>query len=253
VQRETIYDIWIPPNGAWSLWARPVLFAEMPRAEAEAAAGAGRPGPAVDVSWAPPARENVLLVIDLPGEESVYVGLELAGLGYRPVPAYNACTDAREVVPQGAIRRALRAGAPYLRSLNLPADAPPAFLLDANRMAPGADVRPGMFDNRWQVFPQDLPSAQTLRGRGVSRVLLVRHGPRAPADDVADVLRGWQEAGLMTWAKDLLDAAPPVSIRVARPAWYRAVWHGFLAALGLRRAPPGGFGRLVPEPRASQG
>jgi hypothetical protein len=254
VRRETIYDIWIPPDGAWSLWARPVLFAEMPEEEAEATAEAGRPpGPAIDVSWAPPARENVLLVLDLPGEDAVHAGLELAGHGYRPVPAYNACTDAREVVPQRPIQQALRQGAPYLRSLNLPAGAPPTFLLDANRMARGADVRPGRFDNRWQVFPQDFPSAPLLLGRGVTRALLVQVGSRVPRDDLADVLRGWQDAGLEVWAKGLLDGAPPAPIRVARPAWYRALWHEVLAALGLRRAPPGGFGHLVPEPRHTQG
>jgi hypothetical protein len=250
--RETIYAIWIPPQGVWSLWARPVLFAEMPEDDTEAVAP-GRFWPAIDVSWAPPAREGALLVLDLPGEEAVYVGLELAGCGYRPVPSYNACTDAREVVPQGPIQRALRRGAPYLQSLSLPDGAPAAFLLDANRMAPGADVRPGQFDNRWQVFPQDFPSGPALLARGVSRVLVVRRGSRVPADDLADVLRGWQDAGLYVWAKDLGDAAAPDAIRVAPPAWYRAAWHGVLTYFGLRRAPRGGFGHLVPEPHSSQG
>jgi hypothetical protein len=256
VQPETIYDIWIPPDGAWSLWARPVLFAQMSAAAAEAT-GAGRPAPAVDVSWAPPPQENVLLVIDLPGDESVYAGLGLAARGYRPVPTYNACADVRdvvrEVVPQGPIQQALRQGAPYLRSLNLPADAPPAFLLDANRMAPGADVRPGLFDNRWQVFPQDFPSARFLLGRGITRVIVVQRGSRVPRDDLAHVLRRWQDAGIEVWAKDLLDAAAPVPIRVSRPAWYRVMWYRALAVLRLTRNPLGGFGEVVPEPPSSQG
>ena len=42
--------------------------------------------------------------------------------------------------------------------------APPAFLLDSDRMkAPAPD--PGRFDNRWLVFPQDFPSAAFLRSR----------------------------------------------------------------------------------------
>ena len=29
MQREAIHDAWVPAEGAWSLWAKPVLFAQM--------------------------------------------------------------------------------------------------------------------------------------------------------------------------------------------------------------------------------
>ena len=244
---EETYEIWVPPGGMWSLWARPVLFAQMPPDPGAPVPSSG----AVHTSWAPTPRERALLVIDLPGAESVQMALALAGCGYRPVPAYNACTDLREVIDQGPIVRALRHGALHLRSLDLPAYAPPAFLLDADRARPLRPIRPGDFDNRWQVFPQDFPSARFLMGQGITRVILLQRGSLHPRDDLADVLRGWQDAGIPVWAKDLLDAAPPAPIRVGRLPWYRALWHGVLAILGLRRSPRGGFGSRVPEP--SQG
>ncbi len=241
---EAVYEAWAPAGGAWSLWARPVLFAQLGD---EPAAAPPTALPALDVAWAP-ADENTVLVLDLAGEESVYVGLALAGRGYRPVPLYNACTGPHEVIDQGPLLRALRAGAPYLARLGLPPGAPPAFLLDARRTTPERQVRPGAFDNRWQVFPSDFPSAQVLTGRGFTRALLVQRGRRLPHEDLADVLRTWQAAGLALLTKDVGEPGPPEPLPLSPPPWYRAAWLAVLGWLGLRRSPPGGFGRLVPEP-----
>ena len=248
MRADAVYESWVPAEGVWSLWARPVLFAQM----GDAGPGAGElPVPlawaALDVRWAPDAGSGTVLAIDLPGAESVLTGLALAGRGYRPVPLYNACTGPHEVIDQGPLVHALRAGALYLWSVKLPVDAPPAFLLDARRTIAEREVRPGAFDNRWQVFPQDFPSAQTLAERGFTKALLVQRG-RRPREDLADVLRGWQEAGVALSLKDVGDEAPPAPLRIEPLPWYRAAWHGVLAWLGLRRSPPGGFGRLVPEP-----
>jgi hypothetical protein len=152
------------------------------------------------------------------------------------------------VIDQLPILLALRAGAPYLQSLDLAPSAPPAFLLDARRLAPGREVSPGVFDNRWQVFAQDCPSVETLKARGVARVVLVQRGRWVPRYDLADVLRGWQHGGLAVLSKDLDDPAPPAPFRVTPLPWHRAAWHRILEALGLRRSPPGGFGHIVPEP-----
>ena len=243
---EEVYESWVPPGGAWSLWGRPVLFAQMPPA------GEGAPSAApwsdLDTGWLPGAGGDTALVLDLAGDDSVRTGLALAARGYRPVPLYNGCTGPHEVLDQGPILHALRAGAAYLRSLALAPSAPPAFLLDARRLTPAREVRPGAFDNRWQVFPQDFPGTETLKARGVAQVVLVQRGRWLPREDVADVLRGWQEGGVALLSKDLADAAPPAALRVAPLPWYRAWWHRVLEALGLRRSPAGGFGHIVPEP-----
>ncbi len=256
MQPEMVYAAWVPAEGVWSLWARPVLFAQMAESPEPPAGDGGPAEPAASgiqaapagAAWIPRAGEGAMLVVDLPGEESVRTGLALAGRGYRPVPLYNACTGPQEVIDQGPILRALRRGATSLRTLTLAADAPPAFLLDDRRMSPAGPMRPGAFDNRWQVFPEDFPSARLLTARGFRRAVLVQRGRRQPQEDLAHVLRRWQDAGIAVEAKDVADGRPPLPITVASPRWYRALWHRALAILGLRRCRQGGFGRIVPEP-----
>jgi hypothetical protein len=260
MNREAIFEIWAPPGGEWSLWARPILFAQMPdTGGGPASAEPGRvpglywapgrePWNVLDVAWAPGTSERVVLVVDLPGEESVRTGLALAGRGYRPVPLYNACTGPHEVIDQRSIIAALQAGAGYLASQAL-TDAAPALLLDAMRMSPAQEIRPGVFDNRWQVFPQDFPSAAFLMRRGFTRALLVQRSRLEPQEDMEHVLLRWQEAGMVVEAKDVARATVPASITIARPQWYRAAWQRVLAILHLRRGLRGGFGGEVPSPR----
>jgi hypothetical protein len=247
---EEIFETWVRPGGTWSVWAKPVLFAQIAdRYSHEASADeAGKPWLGLDVSWAPPPQDCVALVLDLPGEQAVYLGLALASRGYRPVPLFNACTGTGEVIPQGAIQRALREGTTYLAGLRLPADAPPAFLLDQLRLSPQRPIRPLAFDNRWQVYPEDFPSGEVLRARGCGRVMLVQRGAVRPLDDLALVLWHLQEEGLTILVKDAATALPPQPFHVPRPGRLRRWWERLLALLRLRRSPAIGFGYVVPEP-----
>jgi hypothetical protein len=243
MRREEIFDAWCPATSPWSLWVRPVLFAQM-EDQTESAV----PQPQPDVSWAPPVAAGWALVLDLPGHEAITTGLSLAAVGYRPVPVLNVCTGPGEVIPLGSTLLALRWGAERLRELTLPPTAPPAFLLDSRRAGVGGPPIPGQFDNRWQVFPQDFPSADALRKGGVQGVLLVQREGRAPRTDLAHVLRRWEEAGLQLHSYDLTDPGKPQPLSVEQPSYFRAVWYRALAMLGLRRNMRGGFGDTVPRP-----
>jgi hypothetical protein len=250
MNREDVFEAWAPPASIWSLWVRPVLFAQM----AETSLGVTpETTPLIDVSWAPragdPAAEPIVLILDLPGEEAVRTGVALAARGYRPVPLFNACTDANEVLEQTSIIAALRAGVESLAIASLPADAPPAFLLDDRRMGAGLPAPAGSFDNRWKTFPQDLPSAGFLLARGLRRAVLVQRHDREPQEDLVHVLRRWQDAGIAIDAKDVADKQPPGPLEVPRPKWYRLAWERVLMALGLRLGPQGGFGTHLPEAR----
>jgi len=44
--------------------------------------------------------------------------------------------------------------------------------------------------------------------------------------------------------------ASPRPITVNKPRWYRHLWHGMRARLGLRPNPLGGFGGFLPVPSA---
>src|SRR5205807_202382 len=113
--------------------------------------------------------------------------------------------------------------------------APPAFLLDSRRQSVPRSLRPGMLDNRWRVFPEDFPAAELLKQRGVPRVLWVGHGK--PQDDLARVLRVWQEAGIALAAKDPALAGPPRQLIIPPIPWWRRWWNRLLTRLGLQERP----------------
>ena len=312
MNREAIYETWVPQTGSWSLWARPVLFGQM---SATSDPGLADPTPIrwawdlfgqtsgtageqpwlnLPIDWPPPVQnaawfkagntlhdkvaqfsaqmstpetiaakvmgnvagqsitfvprrlnhaQNAGLILDLPGAEGVHLGLALAGHGYRPVPLYNGCTGPSELLDQGPILRALRDGAVFLAALALPSDAPPAFLLDSRRQSLPRPLRPGMLDNRWQVFPEDFPSAQLLEQRGVSRVIWIGYGK--PQEDLARVLRVWQEAQIALEAKDLTIAGAPHPLIVPPTPWWRRWWNRLRSQFGLQGRPRDGFGYIV--------
>jgi hypothetical protein len=262
MNREAIYEAWVPPSGSWSLWARPVLFGQMPATSGPEPADPtpiqwawnlfgqtlGTPGEEpwrnLSIDWVPPPVQNAALILDLPGAEGVYLGLALAGQGYRPVPLYNGCTGPSELLDQGPILRALRDGAVFLAACALSSDAPPAFLLDSRRQSLPRPLRPGMLDNRWRVFAEDFPSAQLLAQRGVSRVIWI--GYDKPQEDLAGVLRVWQEARIALEAKDLAIAGPPHRLIMPPTPWWRRWWDRLRSQLGLQGRPRDGFGYIVP-------
>lgn len=115
-------------------------------------------------------------------------------------------------------------------------------------MKGSAAPSPGRFDNRWLVFPQDFPSATFLQSHRIDSVQLIQPSGDQPQDDLAHVLRRWQEAGLPVKVLNPGGTATPRAIEVRRPPRYRALFYRLFAALGLRRNSAGGFGAVVPHP-----
>jgi len=238
-----LFDCWAPVSSEWSKWAKPILFAQSepptmmpPHAEL-----------ASDFSL--PFDPGLAVILDLPGVESIAAGLQLARKGFRPVPLFNGASSLSEVVKTSEIRRLLAAAGPELAALPLNPLAPPVFLLDALRDGRGTQPRPGGFDNRWMVFPQDFPSARHLAGRGIHQVVLVQEIDRtAPREDLAHVLMRYQEAGLRLSLLPAAAGAAPAPLHVSKPPQYRLLWHRALAMLGLRRNSAGGFGSVIPQP-----
>jgi hypothetical protein len=215
------------------------------------------------MSWIPAPTEKVALVLDLPGAESVLTGVALAARGYRPVPLYNAVPlpfsgslldpltgRAVAAVNVSPILGALRKGAEGLAQLNLPFDAPPAFLLDAHRRGDGRKMRPDEFDNRSISFTTDFPSANFFAAHDIQRIILVQKNAIEPQPDLAHSLRRWQDGGLELERLRLDLPSRPESFEVARPSWYGAMFQRVICSIGLRRASTGGFGAWVPDPSA---
>ena len=244
---QVIFDAWAPPAAIWSPWVKPVLFSQMDAFSPEANAPQETPQ---DVSWAVDSNSATAIVADLPGAQGVSLALRLATINYRLIPLYNACpgpADGTTVVDVWPIVAALAAAASTLGGLALPDDAPPAFLMDANRN-PAIARTPGQFDNRSISLPTDFPSAHVLLSRGIQRVLLVHAGREEPQADLSHTLYRWQEAGVKILALDVGNPALPRPITVQRPKAFRLLWYNLLAKFGLKANPLGGFGGLLPMP-----
>lgn len=235
------YKIWAPDGALWAQWAKPVLFMSTRGGHIDLATP--------ELPWAEAPDGRTALIVDLPGVEGVEEGLALAGLGYRPVPLYNGVDGpgvGLSLIDTQGLVFALRVGAGALQNISLPAGAPPAFLLDASRMNSRAK-RPGWYDNRWCVFPQDMPSASLLRAHGITRIVLRTRVMRVP-DDLAHVLCRYQEKDIRIEICCKSKNDQYKAITVSKPSRFKGLLYRFQAISGLTRNAAGGFGGLVPEP-----
>jgi hypothetical protein len=246
MNKQDAFESWAPRDSIWTPWAKPVLFAHMPTGIAPAP-----PPDPVRLQNIPAPAERTAIVLDLPGAAAVPIALGLAEAGYRPVPLYNACPaapGAEEMVEVRPTVAALAGAAERLAALMITPHAPPVFLLDARRSVGSLPPLPLRFDNRSVSLPTDFPSATFLASQRIARVLLIQDESGQPRSDLAHTLRRWEEAGIAITSRGVNDIGPARVIKVFRPHWYRVAYQRFLAVLGLRRNPLGGFGGVLPEP-----
>lgn len=249
ISGQDSFAVWAPDNVFWAQWAKPVVFASAPALATEPEP----PLPVLDHPALPRTFDPAAVVVDLPGELSVRVGLALAERGFRPVPLFNGTSGPNPVVAVEPIERALGAGTEVLRRLTIAPDARPAFLLDADRGNPVGGGEPGRYDNRWIVLPQDFPSATTLAAHGIREVTVIRARAPVPDQDLTYVLMRWQEAGLRLRGIALETGATEDPLSLTVPASMRRLWYGVIALMGLRRSSVGGFGAIVPQQTRSSG
>lgn len=242
--KREIFDVWAPADSVWAEWAKPVLFAHL-REDERATAMATTP---LDVVHFPPAAGRVAVVLDLPCADAVPLAVALARVGYRPVPLYNAIPgtpDVHEVVPMREVGAALVSWTPLLARAVVPADAPPAFMLNADRRTGRGAAGAGDHDNRSISLPTDFPSAGVLREQRITGVVVVQTEAGQPQADLAHALRRWQDAGIRIEAMGADGRRGPII--VVRPAWYHWAWQRVLATVGLRRSVFGGYGAVLPN------
>lgn len=244
--RDEMFETWAPTGAPWSGWVKPAPFAHLPGEFPPV-----DPTPELDAAWAaPPTR--IAIVVDLPGALVVQYGLALAAVGYRPVPLFNAIPpptpEALSVVNVAPILGALQHGAEALRRIPLPANAPPAFLIDADRQAIQNPPVAGAFDNRSIVFVTDFPSAARLAAQGLTSVLLFRESESGLGDDLRFALQTWDRQGLpIIAAKWLSELGGPVPFTLPRSSWWTGFRQRFRTFFGFRRNPSGEFGEFIPH------
>lgn len=234
----TTYKIWAPHDALWTQWAKPALFVNRPSGVR------GTSLEILEVNWISFAERSRMIIADLPGKSGVEEALALAELGYRPVPLYNgvnAPSSESMIVDVRQIASALYKGTEILSSLSLRNDAPPVFLLDSERMN-GKEKEPGKYDNRWCIFPQDMPSADFILSKGIKEVIV--RSSRIQ-NDLSHILCRYQEKGVKIY---LCSHAEPLhEVKVQKPSQFKSLLYRFQVTMGLSRNASGGFGCKVPE------
>ena len=240
---EECFAIWAPEGVVWSRWVKPVPFTQL---EQTTFVHDPLTWDAPEIAHVPDPRHTAL-VVDVPAGDAVRIGVALADIVYQPVPLFNATTGSSEVLDLHPMLERLATGAERLRERQPRPDAPPAFLLDANRMTPPTQPAPGKFDNRWVTLPQDFPSALFLQTHGIQDVIVLRADGSTPGQDLLHILRRWQDSGLRIALGDLRRSGDASPFDVPRPSYFRRAWYGLIALMGLRRSEVGGFGAPIPE------
>lgn len=258
MKRQDVHRAWAPDDGRWSPWVKPVLFAHLAE-EIEARPlssppvwlrreviapleGATGTTGATDHPYRVDGRlRDVAIVVDLPGETSAVLGIALAAFGFRPVPLYNAVPSRVGVVELDGIMAALVDGAE--RIAMLPLEAPPAFLVDANRSRGVQPPAPGKFDNRSFFRESDVPSAETLLQAGIRRVLVLQVDAEI-ALDLEATLFEWQARGVQLWGKVVNQEGVAAPFVFHRRLWPSRLLHALQRAW-LRPRADDTYGRMI--------
>jgi hypothetical protein len=148
---------------------------------------------------------DTALVIDAPGPRSVALAAALAD-HFTPVFTFGNWPHPLGVVPA---QETLAATLFYLPAFSAgqsarAIDAPPMFVLDANRLLPYRDAD-SQFDNRYFV---QLPQAAALQALGVSHVLYVSADGHQELDDLNAALVDLQHNGVDVQMVALGDFVP---------------------------------------------
>jgi len=248
-ERMKIFQIWAPDNSVWSPWVKPVLFSNFNKKtsseepEVENVVDKGKRQPLLKT-----ADYGSAFIVDLKGDKSIDKAMELAKIGYRPIPLYNCCPAPKrgvnEVIDTSAITASLFGKAEELAGTKLPDMAPPAFLLDSYRMRFNLkriekSTVNEEYDNRWCVFPQDFPSAVFLLKQGINKVYLYRDREN---DDLDHVLYRYQQKGITILLHRGQEGFK--EYRVGKPYKQLGLSYRVAESLGLRLNSTGGFGQI---------
>ena len=184
---KEVYQIWAPFGKRWTEWVRPVPFINI-----QVNTIPNKPIQRADYKYIAlmqekPIDTSTAIIVDLPDSDSIPVGIELAKFGYRPIPIHNGTIEtygSHANVDNTSVSNDLAWGASILKDINIPDDAPPAFLTDLDRLQ-RRKFDLSVFDNSWDVYHQDLPSENYLLEHGIDKIIVV--SPFGVASDLKSI------------------------------------------------------------------
>ena len=168
---KEIYKIYAPVGAKWTDWIRPVPFVAIDTYNRNPI------GDWLDrkVMFLKQYQRDTAIFIDLPGKESIELGIDLARMGYRPIPVFNGTDEqqgSQATTNTCLIEGCLINGSEKLKNIQLKNDANPAFLLDSYRTN-RYRAKESIFDNSWDLYKQDIPSSEYFKQNGITKIIVV--------------------------------------------------------------------------------
>ena len=169
---KEVYKIWAPTGSKWTDWVRPVPFVQIDDEDFKVYKSRNFSIP--KINYINEFQKDTAIIVDLPEYYSINEGIALSKIGYRQIPVYNGTAEtkgARATVDNHAVETGLIWGAMELEKTELENDAPPVFLVDSNRLNRyKLDI--SIFDNSWDLYPQDIPSAEYFLKNGIDKIII---------------------------------------------------------------------------------
>ena len=168
---KEIYKIYAPNSTKWTEWIRPVPFVAIDTYNRKPISNWFDR----KVMFIDKYEKDTAIFIDLPGKESIELGIGLAHIGYRPIPLFNGTDEqigSQATTDTYLIESCLINGSEKLKSILLENNANPAFLLDSSRTN-RYRAKESIFDNSWDLYKQDIPTAEYFKANGIYKIIVV--------------------------------------------------------------------------------
>lgn len=209
--RKEIYRLWAPFESKWTNWVRPVPFIGIDEFK-EVYEFIDYTLPSI--RYLDEVLKDTAIIIDIQGVNSIKEGIVLTKIGYRPIPIFNGTNPTLGSISttnNSIIEPLLVWGAMQLKEIKLDVDAPPAFLLDSNRLNRYKSNR-SVFDNSWDIYPQDIPTYKYFLENGITKIVV--RGERLQ-NDLEKVLYKYQKNGIKIFFTNGYEE--PREIKLRRP------------------------------------
>ena len=192
-----LYKIYAPAVAKWIDWVHPVPFVAIDTYNRK---------PIVDwidrkAIFLKEYQQDAAIFIDLPGKESIELGIDLAHNGYRPIPIFNGADEqqgSQATTDTYLIESCLINGGEKLKNIKLENDANPAFLLDSYRINRYRSNE-SIFDNSWDIYKQDVPSAEYFIKNDITKIIVVTDKIQK---DLKKILISYQNEGILIYETD---------------------------------------------------
>ena len=137
----------------------------------------------------------------MPGKESIELSIDLAYWGYRPIPLFNGTDEqigSQATTDTYLLERCLINGSQKLKNIQLKNEANPVFLLDSYRTNRYRS-KESVFDNSWDLYKQDIPSANYFLKNGITKIIVVCEQIQT---DLKKIFLNFQYAGIDFYITD---------------------------------------------------